>query len=67
MLYFKVLGKEINYYIAFLLMPYFIALDLVYKINYVITTLLMPYLLAYAYKINYFITCYKKSLTLLIL
>ena len=48
-------------------MPYFIALDLVYKINYAITTLLMPYLLAYAYKINYFITCYKKSLTLLIL
>ena len=48
-------------------MPYFIALDLVYKINYIITTLLISYFLAYAYKIYYFITCYKKSLILLML
>ena len=65
--YFKVLNREINYYIAFLLMPYFIALDLVYKINYVITILLMSYFLAYTYKINHFIAYYKKSFTLFIL
>jgi len=67
LLVYKRLSKEINYYITFFLMSYFIALDLVYKINYVIIILLMLYFLAYAYKINYLITCYKKSLTLLIL